>query len=69
MDAGEFRRRGREMVDYIADYLDTIETRRVLPDVRPGYLAELLPDTAPNTPETFDSIMTDVEKAIMPGVS
>ena len=68
MDSIEFRRRGREMVDYIADYLDTIHTRRVLPEVKPGYLSQLLPDMAPDKPETFDSIMADVDSAIMPGV-
>jgi hypothetical protein len=68
MNINEFRQRGRQMVDYIADYLETIHTRRVLPEVRPGYLYEVLPDTAPCEPETFDSIMDDMETAIMPGV-
>ena len=38
---------GKEMVDYIADYLENIRDRRVFPDVQPGYLRELLPDHAP----------------------
>jgi len=33
MDAATFRERGKQMVDYIADYLETIERRRVLPVV------------------------------------
>ena len=69
MDATEFRRRGREMVDYVADYLDTISSRRVLPEVKPGYLSALLPDRAPAKPESWTSIMDDVNRAIMPGVS
>ena len=36
------------MVDYIADYLENIRDRRVFPDVKPGYLREMLPDVAPN---------------------
>ena len=35
------------MVDYIADYLENIRDRRVFPDVKPGYLRDLVPDTAP----------------------
>ena len=35
------------MVEYIADYLENIRERRVFPDVKPGYLRELLPDHAP----------------------
>ena len=68
MDAAEFRRRGREMVDYVADYLETISCRRVLPEVKPGYLSDLLPHRAPVKPESWTSIMDDVSHAIMPGV-
>ncbi|XP_069852086.1 aromatic-L-amino-acid decarboxylase [Dipodomys merriami] len=69
MNASEFRRRGKEMVDYIADYLEGIERRQVYPDVEPGYLRPLIPDTAPQEPETFEDIIRDVEKIIMPGVT
>lgn len=69
MNASEFRRRGKEMVDYVADYLEGIEGRQVFPDVDPGYLRRLIPTTAPQEPETFEDIIKDVEKIIMPGVS
>ena len=60
---------GKEMVDYIADYLETIRDRRVFPDVKPGYMRELLNDTAPMEGEEWDDIFKDVERVIMPGVS
>lgn len=69
MDSREFRRRGKEMVDYIADYLDGIEGRPVYPDVEPGYLRPLIPASAPQEPETYEDIIKDVEKIIMPGVT
>ena len=69
MDAAEFRRRGKEMVDYVADYLDTIAKRRVLPDVQPGYLREMLPNKAPKKGESWEDVMKDVDRAIMPGVN
>ncbi len=68
MDASEFRKRGKEMVDYIADYLENIHSRRVLPEVQPGYLREMLPSMAPKKGEEWDDIMKDIERAIMPGV-
>ena len=68
MDAAEFRKKGREMVDYIANYLETISERRVLPEVKPGYLRDLLPDGAPQAPEPWTDIMNDIERTIMPGV-
>jgi len=52
MNSSEFRKRGKEMVDYIADYMENIVTRRVFPEVQPGYLREMLPNTAPRKGET-----------------
>uniref|UniRef100_A0A7N4NMV6 Aromatic-L-amino-acid decarboxylase n=1 Tax=Sarcophilus harrisii TaxID=9305 RepID=A0A7N4NMV6_SARHA len=69
MNTAEFRKRGKEMVDYVADYIEGIHKRQVYPDVEPGYLRPLIPDSAPQEPETFEDIIKDVEKIIMPGVT
>ena len=69
MDATDFRIYGKLMVDFIADYLQTIRDRPVLPDVKPFYLKEQLPDEAPEEGESFYQIFKDIEKHIMPGVS
>ncbi|KAL0852584.1 hypothetical protein ABMA27_016934 [Loxostege sticticalis] len=58
----------KEMVDYIADYLENIRDRRVYPGVQPGYLHKLLPKEAPNAPEKWDDIFKDVDEHIMPGL-
>ena len=68
MDGLEFRKRGREMVDYIVDYLDNIDARRVTPNIEPGYLQDLIPPEPPSDPEDWDNIMDDIEKKIMIGV-
>nr|XP_046248207.1 histidine decarboxylase [Scatophagus argus] len=68
MQAEEYNRRGKELVDYITQYLGSIRERRVIPDVKPGYMKELLPDTAPTEPEDWESIFNDIERVIMPGV-
>ena len=60
---------GKELVDYIADYLQTIRQRRVFPDVQPGYIRRLCPDQAPQAGEDWDAIFADVERVVMPGVS
>lgn len=54
-------------MDYIADYLETIKTRRVFPNVKPGYMKNLLPEEAPNEGESWQEIFIDVERVIMPG--
>uniref|UniRef100_A0A146LYZ4 Histidine decarboxylase n=2 Tax=Lygus hesperus TaxID=30085 RepID=A0A146LYZ4_LYGHE len=69
MDVEDYRKRGKEMVDYIANYLEGIRDRRVFPDVRPGYMRDLVPGEAPAEPESWDDIVADVERVIMPGVT
>ena len=69
MDTEAFRKHGKEMVDYICEYMNTIKNRRVTPSIEPGYLRHLLPDEPPQNPEEWDDIMSDVEKKIMIGVS
>ncbi|GFV87720.1 histidine decarboxylase [Trichonephila clavipes] len=68
MDLEEYRIQGKIMVDYIANYLGNIRKRRVFPDVKPGYMRSLLPESAPEDGESFHDIFEDVEKVIMPGV-
>lgn len=60
---------GKELVDYIADYLETIRTRRVFPNVKPGYMRQLVPDSAPVDGESWSSILEDVERVVMPGIT
>jgi len=69
MNNEEFRRYGKEMIDYIADYLTNISERRVTPEVEPGYLRLTLPHDPPDKGESWNDIMKDVEQAIMPGIT
>lgn len=69
MNADDFRKRGQEMVNYIADYLEDVGKRRVIPEIKPGYMRPLLPNEAPQTPEKWADIMSDVESKIMPGIT
>ncbi|XP_071635841.1 aromatic-L-amino-acid decarboxylase [Temnothorax longispinosus] len=69
MNLEDYRKHGKEMVDYIADYLGDIRSRRVYPAVSPGYLRNVLPASAPVDGEPWEDIFADVEKCIMPGVT
>lgn len=57
------------MVEYICTYNENLNTRRVTPNIEPGYLRKILPEEAPFNPEDWDSIMADIETKIMPGVT
>ncbi|KAF7007765.1 hypothetical protein CFC21_022671, partial [Triticum aestivum] len=69
MDAEQLRECGHRMVDFIADYYKSIESFPVLSQVQPGYLKELLPDSAPNRPDTLDALFDDIREKIIPGVT
>ncbi|KAJ2938187.1 hypothetical protein O0L34_g18526 [Tuta absoluta] len=68
MDHEEFRVKAKEMVDFMADYLENIRDRRVYPSVQPGYLHKRLPNECPTQGEKWDDIFKDVEEHIMPGI-
>ncbi|MCQ3804151.1 MAG: pyridoxal-dependent decarboxylase [bacterium] len=69
MDAAEFRKHGYRMVDWIADYWEKVEDRRILPDVKPGEIRSRMPQAAPEAPEPFDDIMADLDEIVMPGIT
>ena len=64
----DFRKEAHALVDWIADYLETIESRRILPDVQPGDISRQLPAHAPEHGEPFERIFADFERTIMPGL-
>ncbi|KAL1625920.1 hypothetical protein SLS56_007159 [Neofusicoccum ribis] len=69
MDSNQFREAAHAAIEEIIQYYDTIESRRVLSDVSPGYLRELIPSSAPQTPEPWSAIQPDIERVIMPGLT
>jgi aromatic-L-amino-acid decarboxylase len=69
MTPGDFRRRGHEVIDWIADYYEKIESLPVLAQVAPGQIRASLPAMAPVQGEPFDALLADVDKIILPGVT
>nr|KJB73040.1 hypothetical protein B456_011G211000 [Gossypium raimondii] len=65
----EFRRQGHMIIDFIADYYQNMEKYPVLSQVQPGYLAKLLPKSAPNIPEPIETILHDIQQYIIPGIT
>ena len=69
MDTAEFRRHGHELVEWIADYLEHAERYPVLSRVEPGDITAALPASAPEGGESFDAIMADFERVLVPGLT
>jgi len=69
MNPDEFRKIGHQLVDWIADYRTHIADLPVRSRVEPGAVRAQLPVTPPVRPETFDSIFSDLEQIVLPGLS
>jgi aromatic-L-amino-acid decarboxylase len=69
MDPDEFREHGYAVVDWIADYYKRIESFPVLSQVKPGEIRSSLPASAPQHGEAFETILDDVERLVLPGIT
>ncbi len=69
MGPEEFRRHGHAVIDWIADYYSNIEQYPVLSRVKPGEIRASLPPQPPVVGESFDTILNDVSKLILPGIT
>jgi len=69
MTAEQFRQYGKLVVDWVADYYQSIESLPVLSKVEPGYIRQSLPSGPPEQGEPFESLLSDVRKVILPGVT
>ncbi len=69
MTPDEFRRHGRTVVDWIADYYEQIEDYPVLSQSRPGEVRDKLPASPPVAPEPLENVLRDLEDVILPGVT
>ncbi|MGH9433652.1 MAG: aspartate aminotransferase family protein, partial [Terriglobia bacterium] len=54
MTSAEFRRYGKAIIDWIADYHERIESFPVLAQVEPGQIRASLPAQPPAVGESFD---------------
>ncbi len=69
MTPDEFRRYGREVVDWIADYYEQVESLPVLSQVQPGEVRAALPPAPPQQGEPFEAMIGDLNEIIMPGIT
>ncbi|KIH61085.1 hypothetical protein ANCDUO_08650 [Ancylostoma duodenale] len=67
MNAEDFRKHGKEMVDFVADFWENIRERQPLPDVKPGYISAVVPKDPPAHPEDWRTIFGDLEDVVMKG--
>lgn len=71
MTPEEFRRRGHELIDWIADFRGRVYGGELpaLSPVAPGWLRARLPQSPPQAAESFDDIRRDLDQHIVPALS
>ena len=63
-----FRQQLHQLADWIADFREGLGSIRVAPNDKPGAIRRALPSQAPENPETFENIMSDIDRLIVPGM-
>lgn len=69
MTPDEFRKAGYQLIDWIADYRASVESRPVMAQTQPGEIKAGLPAAPPSQPESFDAILKDLERIVVPGIT
>lgn len=69
LPADEFRAAMHRVADLVADYLEGVGDRPVLPAVKPGEVRSVLPAAAPEQPEPLDTILDDYLRVIEPNLT
>ncbi|EPY32708.1 aromatic-L-amino-acid decarboxylase [Strigomonas culicis] len=73
MDWEKFRENGHKVVDFIADYYQSLKERKMPPQsaVEPGYLKQLIPqkEAPPQPGASFESILQSIQSSIIPGMT
>ncbi len=57
------------MIDWLADYFDARAEHPVSAAVQPGEIRAQLPVKPPQTPESFEALLEDLENIVMPGLT
>ncbi|HEX2250211.1 MAG TPA: aminotransferase class I/II-fold pyridoxal phosphate-dependent enzyme, partial [Gemmatimonadales bacterium] len=69
MEPHDFRRYGHQLVDWMADYFETVARLPVTPPVEPGDVLQQLPALPPSRSEPFEQIFSDFQSIVLPGMT
>ena len=69
INSKEFRKYAHEFVDWMADYLESVEKYPVKSQVKPGDIYRKIPDSPPEEGESMDEIFKDFQDIIVPGMT
>jgi aromatic-L-amino-acid/L-tryptophan decarboxylase len=65
----EFKRNASDLIDWIADYFESVEKYPVRSNLNYGDIKRQLPQIAPSGPESMDQIFNDFKHILLPGIT
>jgi len=65
----DFRAAGHKLIDWIADYIDGIDSYDVLSRVQPGDVAKQFADAPSREGRDYDALIADFKSKILPGIT
>jgi aromatic-L-amino-acid decarboxylase len=69
MDSATFRRLGYQLVDWIADYRERLETLPVMSRVEPGAIRALFPREPPAEGGRLEEALASLDRTVLPGIT
>ncbi len=69
MTPQQFRKHAHQLVDWMADYYETVENFPVKSQVQPKDIYSLLPDSPPVEAEPFETVFADFKRDILKGIT
>jgi aromatic-L-amino-acid decarboxylase len=69
MEFEEFRTHAHKFVDWMADYLCSVDQYPVRSQLKPGEVSAGIPPTCPEQSEPMDRIFADFQNVILPGIT
>ncbi|XP_074269473.1 tyrosine decarboxylase 1-like [Silene latifolia] len=69
LDTNTLHNETSKAIDFLAKYYNDVEKYPVRCQFEPGYLRELVPDSAPSLPEHVDKIIEDINTKVVPGLT
>ncbi|MCF8262281.1 MAG: amino acid decarboxylase [Melioribacteraceae bacterium] len=69
MNYDEFISNGEQVLRWAANYFEGLESLPVMSQIKPGDVKDKIPNSPPLDGESFDEIISDLDKIITPGIT
>jgi len=69
LDTKRLLQYGKQALNSICKYYDSIETMKVFPEIKPGHLRQVIPSEPPHAGQDMEKIIKEIEDIIIPNAT